>query len=587
MKPKTDYNPLTKDMNLRKKASEEAKAFIKKESQYHLGFLPTEQSHPYTRNLSSVIRENTTAGLKLLLEVDKDIPPVARRIFLTPEFNSLCKAFEFAAREKKRVCFSGCGSTGRLSMMLEEMWRQYWEDQAEASPGQAAMNTTDSNEDLLRADLACSIMTGGDRALIRAVENFEDYEAFGARQVQDMNLQKGDLLIAITEGGETSSVLGTVEEGLRRQCNVFLVFNNPSVLLCCHLERSLKAIKNPDVTVFDLYTGPMALTGSTRMQATTMEMFVIGSAMETGLLSFCGKKVPEPKHYTDLFSKLLMNLTSDSVLSELSTWAEEEQNIYENAGRLTYLAEQYLLDIFSDTTERSPTFMLPPFRAFDDKKSAFSWAFARNPNLTADKAWFRMLRRAPRGLDWGKEDYDAMKASQYIKGTIPVLDQTEISRYLIGSKEDRERKECPVYKDFRIIVDRQILDSERSSDRMVYIGRGIETPIEPDYKVILDLPESPIFLWHHLAVKLIFNTVSTGSMALMGRISGNWMIQLDPTNKKLIDRGSRIISELLSISYEEACTELHLSLLAKEQYLRSGAHTTLSPVEAVLQRLEN
>ena len=46
----------------------------------------------------------------------------------------------------------------------------------------------------------------------------------------------------------------------------------------------------------------------------------------------------------------------------MAALAERESQIYEGGGRVTYLASRFLLDVFSDTTERSPTFMLPPFR---------------------------------------------------------------------------------------------------------------------------------------------------------------------------------------------------------------------------------
>ena len=39
------------------------------------------------------------------------------------------------------------------------------------------------------------------------------------------------MLVAITEGGETSSVIGTVKEAVDRGCAVFLLFNNPAALL--------------------------------------------------------------------------------------------------------------------------------------------------------------------------------------------------------------------------------------------------------------------------------------------------------------------------------------------------------------------
>jgi N-acetylmuramic acid 6-phosphate (MurNAc-6-P) etherase len=38
------------------------------------------------------------------------------------------------------------------------------------------------------------------------------------------------------------------------------------------------------------------------------------------------------------------------------------------------------------------------------------------------------------------------------------------------------------------------------------------------------------------------------------------MIQVDATNKKLVDRATRIISALGGIGYDEACIELHRTL---------------------------
>ncbi|MCK7533410.1 MAG: hypothetical protein MZV63_21445 [Marinilabiliales bacterium] len=108
---------------------------------------------------------------------------------------------------------------------------------------------------------------------------FEDYQEFGRQQVRELNVAAGDMLVAITEGGETSSVLGTVAEAADRGAAVFLLFNNPADILCKHIERSRKAIEDPRVTVLDLFCGPMAIAGSTRMQATTSEQLVAGAAL--------------------------------------------------------------------------------------------------------------------------------------------------------------------------------------------------------------------------------------------------------------------------------------------------------------------
>ena len=46
--------------------------------------------------------------------------------------------------------------------------------------------------------------------------------------------------------------------------------------------------------------------------------------------------------------------------------------------------------------------------------------------------------------------------------------------------------------------------------------------------------------------------MSTATMAKMGRVFGNWMVQVLQTNKKLIDRSTRIIANLAKIPYEQA-----------------------------------
>ncbi len=54
------------------------------------------------------------------------------------------------------------------------------------------------------------------------------------------------------------------------------------------------------------------------------------------------------------------------------------------------------------------------------------------------------------------------------------------------------------------------------------------------------------------ATKLILNTLSTGVMVKLGRVKGNQMIYMRPTNKKLADRAVRIIMEQTGKSYEES-----------------------------------
>ena len=54
------------------------------------------------------------------------------------------------------------------------------------------------------------------------------------------------------------------------------------------------------------------------------------------------------------------------------------------------------------------------------------------------------------------------------------------------------------------------------------------------------------------ATKLILNIITTLAMAKSGKVIGNLMIDLDPSNTKLRDRAVRIVSQLTNTTEAEA-----------------------------------
>ena len=52
--------------------------------------------------------------------------------------------------------------------------------------------------------------------------------------------------------------------------------------------------------------------------------------------------------------------------------------------------------------------------------------------------------------------------------------------------------------------------------------------------------------------KLILNMITTTLMIQLGRVKGNRMVNMQLTNEKLVERGTRMIMEELSISYDRA-----------------------------------
>ena len=134
-----------------------ARDFIDNEKQFHLGFLPTEQSNPITATLEEDFKRSTLAGVQCLQRGDRQIPITMRHVFAGEKFEKLVDSMVRTLKAPKgRIIFSGCGATGRLSILLESMWRDFfYRRAAELTPAERAL-----------ADRSASIMTGGDFALI-------------------------------------------------------------------------------------------------------------------------------------------------------------------------------------------------------------------------------------------------------------------------------------------------------------------------------------------------------------------------------------------------------------------------------------
>lgn len=573
---------------------ERAEIFLK-ETQFHLGDLTTEQSHPVTINFSDIIQRNTTEGIKLLLKVDEDITKKASTVFGTKEYKELKNGIRNILNTDGTIYFSGCGSTGRLAIILESLWRRFWNSSATKYPKMKKKYNA-------RANRSYSILTGGDRALIKSVENFEDYITFGRRQTHDGGTKEKDLFIAVSEGGETSSVIGTALEAADIGAKVFFLYNNPDDILSEKVERSKNIIEDSRITTINLTTGPMALSGSTRMQATTMELFVIGTALE----SVCGDILANEtgiktdlytgnreEKYIELYNNYLSQLMEKHNLEVLGNIVNIEKDSYEKGGYITYLSDIYLLDIFSDTTERSPTFMLPPFKKLNEKNTVNSWAFAKDPLNSTRNAWLHLLQREPRGLNWDSNDYKNMNSPQYLIDNPPSLDLNEIYSYKIGYEKDNSRQENGRLLYFDLFDGRS--EEHRELIKNYYINENdnyeleshcvtINSPKSGKYNIELDLLGSEMYLFWHLFFKIILNSISTGTMGVMGRIQGNWMIQVDATNKKLIDRSCRIISSLKGVTYKDACYTLFQVM---EENKKESRADNISYVLLAMDKIEN
>jgi N-acetylmuramic acid 6-phosphate etherase len=84
------------------------------------------------------------------------------------------------------------------------------------------------------------------------------------------------------------------------------------------------------------------------------------------------------------------------------------------------------------------------------------------------------------------------------------------------------------------------------------------------------------------ATKLVLNMLSTGTMIRLGYVYGNLMVNVQPTNEKLIDRARRIIAAIAGVSYDEASRLLSMAGSVRTAIVMHKRSLTRAQAEAKL-----
>jgi N-acetylmuramic acid 6-phosphate etherase len=471
--------------------------FLKVSHQFKLGHLTTESPHPLTQSLSQLAQSDPCKGIEVLQSVDtlalKVLPQKSSEIW------SLHQNILTTFKSNHKVFMVGCGATGRLSLVLETLSLQLkvFEKQI------------------------ISFMAGGDFALIKSVESFEDHAAYGARQLMELGFEDGDLLLAITEGGETPFVIGACMKAVE------VSHNNPWFLYCnpdselMGLERCREVLTHKSIHKLNLTCGPMALTGSTRMQASTVLMAAAGLAL-----------LYEWKNKTELADYITGWLAAylEKDLSGLEAFIVKEADALKSQKLTTYIADRAIaISVLTDTTERAPTFSQPGFENLNNLTQLSPIYLAVNHSLCSSEAWSDLLYRSPRCLEWdelqGRVNNDVLMGFDISENAIKRR-QGEVVSIHLTEKMIEWRREDFTWKQFIT-----------SSDPLLV----------------------------HLELKMCLNIYSTLMMGRCGFYLDNIMSWVRPSNFKLIDRASRYVIQLAKtrgheLNYEDVAGEVILEL---------------------------
>ena len=484
--------------------------FLKIAPQFHLGELDTEGLHPRTLALSQWARKNMPKAIKALQAVDCEALEIFAHLHadkLPPLADAIAQTFS----DNGRIFLCGCGATGRLSLAIEWLCRS----------GLLPKN---------KAAKVIAFMAGGDAALIRSIEAFEDHPEWGARQLAELGFSSNDLLIASTEGGETPWVIGAAERAaeISKRAPWFL-YCNPDAPLRTAAERSQRILDNRQVSKMNLAVGPMAIAGSTRMQASTILMAAVGFALRHY------KNPPASAMGARLWALREINLAGKKGRAFVAHTARAEADAYAKNEYTIYRTRDFALSVLTDTTERSPTFSLPIFEnTHREGKMPACLCYLHIPKTaTPVQAWRALLKRAPRCLEW-----------DFCKG---YSGKRELMGYDISDKGFALRKKRLGKKKQRVF------EISGKGDCLKFRFQGHTYIVEQSGQDVLE---------QNLLLKMLLNAHSTAVMARLGRCHGNVMTFVKPSNYKLIDRAIRYVQHLRAMQglqtlpYETVCRAL-------------------------------
>jgi hypothetical protein len=496
-------------------------------------------------------------------------------------------------------------------------------------------------------------MTGADRALISSLEGFEDLQLIGRLQLQDHGIRRGDAVICVTEGGETSSVIGTVlaahdewksgpdYSAEKSAAKLFFVYNNPDDRLLPFL-RSRTVLQEPGITKINLTTGPQAITGSTRMQATTIETFVVGSVLETAaervLRRFLSRKEMARIGFEKELTLEVRLGTFAPVLDEVkksvpavARLTDLEAQTYGAGNFSTYFARKGLITVFIDSTERSPTFRLYPLDTVAEPKRK-CWIQVWTPASDPKQAWQAFLERPFRGLkpEIYQKPFEEQVDDTYLRAaalaSLKRAGDDQQNLYDFSFSDSNIKKRGPKKGDLGVAVLMSPEEIEidnpgsparaflelflKSGGRAAFIlvseKEKFDSPAFPNaaenpvIRLAVGAANDPMAVRQHVALKMLLNAHSTAVMTKLGRVVGNTMTNVSPSNLKLIGRATYLIqshvNDVLSrpdwvklegtrpaVSYGEANAVLFDSIA----FLRDKAGQTAEVALSIIRILES
>ncbi len=183
---------------------------------------------------------------KVALAVEKELPNIGKAIDLIA--SSFLKG--------GRLAYFGAGTSGRLGVLdASECWPTFGVEHG----------------------MVCGFIAGGDRALRFSIENSEDSQELGLKDLESFNPTPNDVVVGISASGNPEYVLSVLRKAQEQKIATIGITSNPNA----------KLRQYSDITICTV-VGQEAVTGSSRMKSGTAQKMVL-NMLSTGAMVRIGK----------------------------------------------------------------------------------------------------------------------------------------------------------------------------------------------------------------------------------------------------------------------------------------------------------
>lgn len=513
----------------------EENEFEQLQKNYNFEKSSTEQSWNNTQHLSSIMHTSISQGMQLLIDADFQVLKGFKE-FKESYLPHLTKKIRSCLEKGGRIFLVGSGSSGRIALDLSAKWKA------------ACLKNTYNYH---FQDAVIGIIAGGDSAIVKAKEGFEDCMEAGIQAMQQCGLSDKDQVILISASGSSCYNVGCALEACRIQAKCYYFYNSKQIP-----ERTKNLFDKNNVQPILIDIGPQSISGSTRLQAATLGELCLGFLLTHILTINESHSLDQIESFNKRFEfSLTKGMESiRKAIPKMQQFVEIERDIFSHPqanfrklrdesrqGYVTFISgSDAIREILIDTTETAPTFSVNPPRKTEEihKKRPEFQAFIFNaPNNQI--AWEILLNRPVHEMDI--QDTQSLLIDQ--EGFKQRY--TDKGNFVIGVVKETENAE-PIYQTLEAVK------KQGGETGMIFCMSNKDfqkinlEKFASNHTITIQFPfKDKLGLISTVLLKQVLNLLSNSSMILMNKVEGNKMVDVRVSNKKLQDRCLRLTKEIL------------------------------------------